>query len=169
METHVFRVDPLDPKLGMHFFTPILQRVKNFADDSFTEVEADVFTREIAARACGDDDLLLLGVITDKGLLIGHSLATLQEEGGKRWVYGMQIWLDKGYNAPEAAGDLLATTEEWGKQKDAKELLFLTRRSDLAWIKKYGFKTDRSVMEKALVPEKDGERGWGSTKDVPKA
>jgi len=46
--------------------------------------------------------------------------------------------------------EMLVRVEDWAKEKDIHKLLFHTRRSPRAFIKKYGFVLSKSILEKEI-------------------
>ena len=147
-EVVILQVDPFHPVLG-HLFPLMLQRMVDFAKVHYAEISPMAQARDHAVRACaGDPDLLLLALLGPDGKLIGHSVATVQETYGRRWLFVTQC------KADESSGDAIARVikknEEFARARGADILIFETRRSDSAWAKAYGFKTMRHLMSKSL-------------------
>ena len=156
-EVRILTVDPFHPVLGQ-LFPLLLRRMRDFAATHFPEVAPEQQAREYGARAvAGDPNLLLQAFIAPEGKLLGHSVSTVQESYGKRWLFVTQCKVD------EPAGDLMHRAIGEGMQfaraRGAEFIVFETKRSDSAWAKAYGFKTMRHLMMRSLNgPEVTEER-----------
>lgn len=130
-------------------FPLVIRRVREFAETNFSEVFPEQQAREVATRlAAGDKNTMVGAFITPDGRLVGHAVAVIQQNYGKKWVFVTQCKLD------EPAGDAVTRgikiIEDWGRAMGADLLIFETRRSDSSWVRAYGFKTMRHLMWKSL-------------------
>ena len=147
-EVKIFRIDPLDPILGP-LFPFLMQRMLDFAKIHFDELDPEAQVRDYAMRAMGkDQNLLIQAFIAPTGKLIGHAVSYIQEHGSKVWLYVAQCKVD------EPAGDLIpraiAEGEAFARDRGARKIIMVTRRSDSAWAKAYGFKTVRHMMNRDI-------------------
>ena len=147
-EVQIIPVDLFHPVTGL-LFPFVIQRVRAFAEAHFSEVFPEAQAREVATRlAAGDKNTLVGAFISPDGRLIGHAVAVIQQNYGKKWVFVTQCKLD------EPGGDAVTRgiriIEDWGRAAGADLLIFETRRSDSSWVRAYGFKTMRHLMWKSL-------------------
>lgn len=164
-EVQIIPVDLFHPITGL-LFPLVAMRIRKFADSNFSEVFPEMQAREVAARvAAGDKTCLVLAFVTPDGRLVGHAVAALQGNYGKKWVFVTQCKLD------EPAGDAVTRgiqlVEAWGRAQGAEALIFETKRSDSSWVRAYGFKTMRHLMWKSLngtTPDTD-QAELGSLKE----
>lgn len=66
--------------------------------------------------------------------------------------YNPKAFIAFAYMKPGKKGgqEMLLKIEDWAKEKDIHKLLFHTRRSPRAFVRKYGFTLSKSILEKEI-------------------
>ena len=150
-EVAIVRVDPFNRVTGM-LFPFMLRRMMEFAQIHIPEMNPEAQVRDHARRACeGDPNLLLLAFLAPDGRLIGHAVSIIQEDYGKKWLFVTQCKVDEP--GGDAVGRAIQMSKDFGRERGAMMLLHITKRSDGAWARAYGFKTMRHLMWMPLNDE----------------
>jgi len=142
------KVDPLDRSTGL--LLPFLtQRVLRMARETPSEYDGERAVRAWFRRLiAGDPSILLLGFLREDGQVGGHILATIDQDGDRRWVLVLQARVECATREDRRRGiDFL---DNWGRSYGATEMLMGTSRSPRAWQRLYGFKPTRVVMARPI-------------------
>lgn len=153
--SNVFVVEykALDPVLGL-FGPALTTRINTFAKEHYPEGDPDLLTRQFLARTVAADPFIkILIVASPEGKLVGHCVATLDQHGEKRWIYGWQLEIDGKQEG--AVEQVIAHLENWGMETGASNLIMTTHRSERAWQRKYNFESRHAVMTRPIPYVKD--------------
>lgn len=153
----VLPVDPMHSVTGM-LIPAISQRIFAFASERVSELDPTVQTRQLMARLyAGDQRLLILGMITTQGSLVGHLVAEILNDGYKNiWVMVLHCKADG--NVGDAVKRARDYCDGWAKERGATFMLMATHRSDMAWDRKWGFETIRYVKRRELGAGSETEK-----------
>lgn len=132
--------------------TPFLaDRVTAYAAEHLPDVEPQEFTRNTMSRLwAGDPSVLALGILDEKGMLVGHVLAECAQVGSQRVVVVHQSRADQ--NVGTALQEALEATEAWALQAGANVFKVMPHRDWKTWEKK-GFQLATHTVYKRLKRE----------------
>lgn len=157
-------LQPYDGQTGL-LIPFVLERVKKMARERAGEMDPGQFTMNVGARVYrGDPSIALLAFLDEKSVLVGHALATIESDGTNTWVFVSQVSMDPG-DWGDAVVQAVRICDDWaGRHSEAlvargrkpiTEMMMATHRDDKGWIKKYGFKTRRTLMVREIGTKED--------------
>lgn len=141
----VVLVNPYDKLTGL--LVPVVaQRILDFAQQHFNELNPESYTRVVMSRLWANDPRIAVAALVEAGTckVVGHGVATIEEDGANKWVFVSQCKADG--NVGDAIQRAIKMAEEWGAAQGATKMVMSTPRSDAAWKRKYGFDTMRHLM-----------------------
>lgn len=152
--TSLYVYDHLHPVIGL-LGPALVQRMVEMARQHFDEGNPELHVRQMWTRIVMNDPAIrLIAAVNEQGQVVGHCLATLEEHGGKKYVYGWQMRVEA---KDDTTSRIIDTVETWAEQENASTMMFVTHRSSAAWQKKYQFEMRRAVMSRPVPYKKAGD------------
>lgn len=145
----VVLVDPYDPVTGL-LVPAVAQRILAFSREHFCELDPEMYARNIMGRLWARDPRVAVGALVEAATskVVGHAVATIEEDGRNRWVFISQCKADG--NVGDAVKRAILLADQWGRAQGATQMVMSTPRADAAWKRKYGFDTMRHLMIRKL-------------------
>lgn len=167
--SQMVRLIPLNPYDGQTgLLVPfVLERIRRMARERSSELDPDQAVANIGSRVYGGDpSIALLAFLTEKSLLVGHAVATIESDGTNTWVFVSQVSMDPG-DWGDAVLKAVEIADQWAQTysqvnliprgaKPIEKMLMATHRDDKGWIRKYGFKNHRSIMVREVGSKPEG-------------
>ena len=148
---NLVKINPMD---NTGLLLPFVgRRILDFARQHDTESDPEIFARMILARlVAGDPGVLVIAMVGAKGDVVGHGVATHEAAFGNQWAYVWQMRVDPGEGSsdPTAVKRCIEACDAWASERQLKQMVMASPRSDEAWRRKYGFKTLRHVMGRGI-------------------
>lgn len=156
MAVSVVRVDPYDPVTGL--LVPIIsQRMLEMARLHCTELDPEQLVKSTMVKLWARDPAIgVLAFVDEKGVCVGHCIASMETDGRNRWVFVSQVKADG--NVGDAVARAIEVADQWGRDNGATMMLMATGRSEKAWERKYGFKLSRRVMDRKIGDKESDEK-----------
>ena len=149
MSVRVVSLNPYHPVLGI-LISPMVQRIMDYARQHTPECDPlEVAKRFIVPIYMQEPTVLILGLVNDEATLVGHMVASLQNDGSKTWAQVSQYRADG--NVGEAGLEALDVIKRWAQGAGASTLVLVTTSpdGDGRW-KERGFEATRYVRHMAL-------------------
>jgi hypothetical protein len=157
---------PYDGQTGL-LIPFVLERIRRMARERASELDADQAVANIGGRVYGlDPSIALLGFLNEKSQLVGHAVATIESDGTNTWIFISQVSMDPG-DWGDAVIAAMQVADQWAQKysevnliprgrKPIEKMLMATHRADKGWIKKYGFRNHRTIMERNIGEQPEG-------------
>jgi len=148
MKVIVIRPDPYSPKTSV-IIPALAQRVIDYAKENLPWTDAQEFVKGVMSRIwAGDPATLLVALVNEEGVVMGHLLASLGSDGKKIWCSVAQ------YRADGPVGDAgliaLDYTYRWAAGKGAKFVTLNAIDANVAKWRERGFSLAFQVLHKSL-------------------
>lgn len=155
MAVSLIIVDPYDPVSGL--LVPLIaQRMLEQARLHAQELDPEQLVKSTMTRLWQKDPTLaILAFVDEKGVCVGHCVATIETDGTNKWIFVSQVKADG--NVGDAVARAIEVADKWGNENGCKIMLMATGRSEKAWERKYGFKLSRRIMDRQIgAKDSDG-------------
>ena len=163
MNVTLLLIEPYHPVTGL--LVPLVaQRILGLAQERQRERDPGKTARDILTRLyAGDLSLRILGFLDDKGVLVGHAVATIETDGVNHWMFIQQVKVDG--DVGDAVGRGIEIGDQWATAVNPNlvargytpitKMVMATHRSDAAFQRKYLFTTDRHLMIREIGASKE--------------
>jgi len=145
---HIVPIDPYDRVTGL-LVPSITQRIIEMAQALSPELDSTQVALAYMSRLFAKDpNVTVIALVETNGKIVGHSIASVESDGVKKWVHVGQCKADG--NVGDAIKRAVEYADEWGRVRGATHMTMATSRVDTAWKRRYNFEVMRHLMIRDL-------------------
>lgn len=134
------------------YFRCALDRIVDFCRKYESEADPELMYSEVCRNFFLENPSMVVFVgLNERGAIVAHLLAAIEEYFGNRRVTVLQYWKDHGESIGlDQKAEVLEAVAQWGQRCGATEMKIYARNEQVAQIfEKYGFKRDKKVIMNA--------------------